>query len=524
MKFRNALDKQGENIRKMIVAMGKDVRVVFGQAGRPAAQYAHARLHALRKAGPDRARDARDLLSARRPHGDQSRLKSSSKICASRYYRPDHYYALVQLDKKTEAERSRYIENVRRTIGETLSHTEIKCEIYGRAKHLWSIYKKMTARNIDYDQVYDTLAFRVLVANVGECYAAVGHIHSIWKPVPGRFKDFIAMPKANNYQSLHTTVMGPEGERIEIQIRTKDMHDIAEMGIAAHWSYKERGNKTSNSTVQQAHWLRELVQWHQQMHSPGEFLETVKTEFVDSEIYVFTPTGDVREFPEGATPVDFAYAVHTDLGDRCVGARINGKMVPLKYQLQNGDTVEIVTAKTQSPSKDWLKFVVTNKAKSKIRLFVKEEQRRRSLILGKDLLEKEFRKFGAAAARFTKGEIFDRYCRDNGANNLDDVYVKVGYGKLEPKSVVENLMPPASPQVPDAVPTFMERIVRSATQKTKTSRSLVSVDGMDDVLVHLREMLPSDSGRSDRRLHQPRKRRHDPPGGLPPRFRIRPNP
>ncbi|MBX3040775.1 MAG: bifunctional (p)ppGpp synthetase/guanosine-3',5'-bis(diphosphate) 3'-pyrophosphohydrolase [Bdellovibrionaceae bacterium] len=482
MKFKNALDKQGENIRKMIVAMGKDVRVVLVKLA--------DRLHNMRTLGfmpyEKQARIAQETLEIYAPLAGRigiNQVKIELEDLCFRYYRPDQYYELVQKVKKTEAERNRYIETVRRMIQEVTEKSGIRCEVYGRAKHLWSIYKKMTSRNIDYEQVFDILAFRVVVDSVSDCYAVLGDIHSLYKPVPGRFKDFIAMPKANNYQSLHTTVMGPDGERAEIQIRTREMHEIAEKGIAAHWRYKERGNKITEDSTQQAHWLRELMQWHQQVHSPGEFLETVKNEFIDSEIYVFTPNGDVKEFPDGATPVDFAYAVHTQLGNTCVGARVNGKMVPLKYQLQNGDTIEIVTAKTQNPSKDWLKFVVTNKAKSKIRQFVAEEQRRRSLLLGKDLVEKEFRKFGAAAVKHMKGEVFDGFLKDNGVHSAEDLFIKVGYGKLEARTVVEKLLP--SLNVPaEEKPSFMEKVVRSATQKAKSSRSLVSVDGMDDVLIH----------------------------------------
>lgn len=485
MKFRNSVDKQGENIRKMIVAMGKDVRVVLVKLA--------DRLHNMRTLGympyEKQARIAQETLEIYAPLAGRmgiNTLKIELEDLCFRYYRPDQYYELVQKVKKTEAENTRYIENVRFLILQAVEKAELKVEVYGRAKHLWSIYRKMTSRSLDYEQVFDVLAFRVIVDSVADCYSVLGHIHSLWKPIPGRFKDFIAMPKTNNYQSLHTTVIGPDGERIEIQIRTREMHEIAEKGIAAHWRYKERGAKTTEQTAQQATWLRDLVQWHQQVRNPGEFLESIKTEFADSEIYVFTPNGDVKEFPDGATPVDFAYSVHTDLGNSCVGARVNGKMVPLKHRLQNGDTVEIVTSKTQAPSKDWLKFAVTNKAKSKIRLFVKEEQRRRSHLLGKDLVEKEFRKFGAAAVKYLKGETFETFVRDNGVHNLDELYVRVGYGKLEPRTVVENLAPDLvnAPAPEPEKPSFMEKVVRSATQKKRTGRSLVSVDGMDDVLVH----------------------------------------
>lgn len=484
VKFRNSLEKQGENVRKMIVAMGKDVRVILVKLA--------DRLHNMRTLNfmpfEKQERIALETLEIYCPLAGRmgiNTLKIELEDLCFKYYRPDQYYNLVQKIKKTEGETNQYIHNVINTIQRELAKAGFKADIFGRAKHLWSIYRKMTARNIDYEQIHDILAFRVIVNSLAECYAVVGLVHSLWKPIPGRFKDFIAMPKANNYQSLHTTVVGPDGERIEIQIRTQDMHLIAERGVAAHWKYKEKG-KADEEVQEQATWLRDLVSLHQQVRNPDEFLETVKTDLFETEIYVFTPNGDVKEFPEGATPVDFAYSVHTQLGNNCVGARVNGKMVPIKYQLQNGDTVEIVTSKTQSPSKDWLKFVVTNKAKTKIRAFVKEEQRKRAVTLGKDLVEKEFRKFGLAAVRFLKGEHFETYMRDVGVHNLDELYTKIGYGRLEPKHLVEKLLPEniAKEEQKHTDASFMERIIKSAAHKSRRSNSLVSVDGMDDVLVH----------------------------------------
>lgn len=485
MKFKNNHEKQGENIRKMIVAMGKDVRVVLVKLA--------DRLHNMRTLNfmpfEKQERIALETLEIYCPLAGRmgiSSLKIELEDLCFRYYRPDMYYQLVQHIKKTEAEQNRYIEEVKTMITREMNKVGFRFEVYGRSKHLWSIYRKMQSRSIDYDQVYDVLAFRLIVDSIAECYAALGMVHSLWKPIPGRFKDFIAMPKANNYQSLHTTVFGPGGERIEIQIRTKEMHLIAERGIAAHWKYKERGKMGEEEDLQQANWLRDLVSLHQQTGSSDEFLDTVKTDLFESEIYVFTPTGDVREFPDGATPVDFAYAVHTDLGNRCVGARVNGRMVPLKYQLQNGDTVEVMTSKTQMPSKDWLKFVVTNKAKAKIRAFVKEEQRRRSILLGKELVEKEFRKFGMAAVKYLKGPAFEEYLKDHGLADLDELYVTVGYGKLETRILVEKLSPEnlAKEAAKTEESSFMAKVIKAAVQKTRKTNSLISVDGMDDVLVH----------------------------------------
>ncbi len=500
MNFRNSFDKQGENIRKMIVAMGKDVRVVLVKLA--------DRLHNMRTLNhmpyEKQERIAQETLEIYCPLAGRigiSALKIELEDLCFRYSRPDKYYELVQLVKKTQAETDRYIAEVKRNLAEVLVKSNVKnYKVYGRSKHLWSIYRKMTSRNLDYEQIFDVLAFRVIVGNVVECYEVLGYIHSIWKPIPGRFKDFIAMPKSNNYQSLHTTVLGPGGDRIEIQIRTEEMHLIAEKGIAAHWNYKERGELTQDQ-LQKANWLRELLTSHQQNEDPDVFLDSIKTDLVEKDIYVFTPKGDVRELPDSATPVDLAYAIHSTLGDTCTGARVNGRMVPLRHKLQNGDRVEIITSKTQMPSKDWLKFVVTNKAKSKIRQYIKEEQRRNALSLGKELVEKEFRKFGLAAIRYLKGPEFDKYISGAGVHDIEDLYVKVGYGKLEPKHLVDNLSLNALQREVEKAEqsesaTFMEKVVKNAKAKTRKTNSLVMVDGMEDVLVHFARCcgpIPGDS-------------------------------
>jgi GTP diphosphokinase / guanosine-3',5'-bis(diphosphate) 3'-diphosphatase len=486
MNFRNSFEKQGENIRKMIIAMGKDVRVVLVKLC--------DRLHNMRTLNhmpyEKQERIAQETLEIYCPLAGRigiSALKIELEDLSFRYSRPDKYYELIQIIKKTEVETERYIEEVKRNVNEALSKSNIKkFKIYGRSKHLWSIYRKMTSRNLTYDQIYDVLAFRIIVSSVPECYEVLGYIHSIWKPIPGRFKDFIAMPKSNNYQSLHTTVIGPDGDRIEIQIRTEEMHLIAEKGIAAHWNYKERGQLNLDE-LSKANWLRELVELNRGSgEAPDEFLDTIKTGLAEKDIYVFTPKGDVIELPEGGTPVDLAYAIHTNLGGMCTGARVNGKMVPLKHALQNGDRVEIMTSKTQTPSKDWLKFVVTNKAKSRIRQYVKEEQRRNAIAMGKDIVEKEFRKFGMAAAKYLKGPEYDKYIKEAGIVDIEELYARVGYGKFEPNLLVKNLSPDAilkeAEKTEDS--TVMERIVRSAKAKLRKTNSLVSVDGMDDVLVH----------------------------------------
>lgn len=484
IKFRNTHEKQGENIRKMIVAMGKDVRVVLVKIA--------DRLHNMRTlhhmAPEKQARIARETLDIYAPLASRlgmNSMKIELEDLSFRYSMPDAYYSLAQMVAKKKKDREKYIEDTQKLLEKELSaRSKIKYEVFGRPKHLYSIYKKMTSRGLEYDQVNDVLAFRVLVGSVPECYEVLGNVHALWKPIPGRFKDFIAMPKVNNYQSLHTTVIGPGGERIEIQIRTREMHLIAEKGIAAHWKYKE-GGKVAADSEQKFEWLRDLVSLHQQLRNPDEFLETIKSDLFDAEIYVFTPKGEVRELPDGATPIDFAFAVHTDVGTHCAAARVNGKLVPLKTRLRSGDTIEIITSAHQQPSKDWLKFVATTRAKSKIRAFVKNEERKRALELGKELLEKEFRKFGMSVSKALneKSPQLSEVLKSLGANDVEDLSVLVGYGKVTGKEVVEKFAPGQKPVDGEEKKTFIQKVFQSALSKGRKSKSIIKVDGMDDMLV-----------------------------------------
>ncbi len=485
MTFRNTHEKQGENIRKMIVAMGKDVRVVLVKLA--------DRLHNMRSLShmpyEKQLRIAQETLDIYAPLAGRlgiMSIKIELEDLSLRFSKPDMYYQLASQVAKKKTEREKYIEEVKRLLSNELSaRTKIKFDIYGRPKHLYSIYKKMQARQLDYDQIHDLLAFRVVVGSIGECYEVLGHVHSLWKPVPGRFKDFIAMPKVNNYQSLHTTVIGPGAERIEIQIRTNDMHMVAERGIAAHWKYKEGGKQLSSD--QKFDWLRDLVSLHQQVRNADEFLETVKTDLFDREIYVFTPKGDVRELPDGATPIDFAYAVHTDVGHHCSGARINGRIVPLKTRLRNGDTIEVMTNPNQTPSKDWLKNCVTTRAKSKIRWFVTNEERKRAMELGLDLLEKEFAKFKVPKDRYLRpSSELDRVNRHFKTHDLDDLHVQIGYGKLTATEVLQQFVPDLKVQAPveeEKPKSFLEKVFSNAGKKPSKSKSIIKVDGMDDLLV-----------------------------------------
>jgi len=501
LNFKTSTQQQGENIRKMIVAMGKDVRVILVKLA--------DRLHNMRTlnhmAYEKQARIAQETLEIYAPLASRlglSNIKVELEDLGFRYSMPDMFYDLQQKILARQKDQDRFVEDIKKIILEELKKSEFsQFDIQGRSKHLWSIYRKMQSRNMDYSQIYDLLAFRVITDSVAHCYAVLGLVHSLWKPIPGRFKDFIAMPKGNGYQSLHTTVIGPNGERIEIQIRTLEMHQIAERGIAAHWKYKEREKAVNQQTTRQFDWLRSLLEWQKSVKNSEEFLDTVKTDLFESEIYVFTPRGDVKEFPEGATSVDFAYSIHTDVGHKCTGAKVNGKMVPIRYQLQNGDTVEVVTSPGQRPSKDWLKFCVTNRAKSKIRAYIQQEQREQSQIVGKELIEREFRKFGSSLNRHLtkeKDEILKKIFQDFGVHQIEDLFIRVGYGKLEPKTIVERLAPEIvkSSASASAAATAAEassgklslgtglfkKIIDSA--KRKKSNSLIKVDGMDDMLVH----------------------------------------
>ncbi len=486
MSFKNTHEKQGENVRKLIVAMGKDVRVTLVKLA--------DRLHNMRTLShmpyEKQIRIGQETLDIYAPLASRlgiNSVKIELEDLAFRYSNPEMYYELAQKVSKKKAEREKYIEDVRNTLTQELSRNiKMPFRVQGRPKHLYSIYKKMAMSGVDYEHVYDVLAFRVIVDTVPHCYEVLGNVHGMWKPIPGRFKDYIAMPKVNSYRSLHTSVVGPGAERIEIQIRTEEMHLIAERGIAAHWQYKE-GTKVSEATTQHMAWLQDLVSQNQSSPTSGEFLENIKTDLTEAQIYVFTPKGDVRELPEGATAVDFAFAIHTDVGSHTVAARVNGKMVPLKTKLKNGDTVEVIISKTRTPSKDWLKFCVTSKAKSRIRAYIQNEERKKAMEMGRELLEKEFRKHGYNLGKTLKSEMVLQVeeLRKTGANDLDDLFVRVGYGKMLPRHVFESLhLNEKSAPVEENKETFLQKVYKSAVQKSKKkSRSLISVDGMDDILV-----------------------------------------
>ncbi|HVO30577.1 MAG TPA: bifunctional (p)ppGpp synthetase/guanosine-3',5'-bis(diphosphate) 3'-pyrophosphohydrolase [bacterium] len=442
MHFSTKEERQAENFRKMLMAMARDIRVILVKLG--------DRLHNMRTLehlSPEKQkRVAQETLDIYAPLANRlgiSWMKSELEDLSLKYLKPEAYEMLVKSVAKRKKERESYIDEVKTILSKKIVEYGIKCEVSGRPKHFYSIWKKMESRDIEFDQIYDLIAFRVLTDNVKECYEVLGIIHSMWKPVLGRFKDFIAMPKANMYQSLHTTVIGPKGERVEIQIRTREMHQIAEYGVAAHWRYKEKNAVIDPKDEQKFGWIRQLLEWQRDVKDPSEFLDTVKLDLFSDEVYVFTPKGDVRAFPHGSTPVDFAYSVHTDVGNHCVGAKVNGRIVPLKYKLRSGDTIEIITAPDRQPSKDWLNFVATSRAKVKIRTFVKQQQRSRGIEFGKDVLERELKRFGVNLNKAVKEGTLQEAGKEHGCQTLDDLYVQISYGKVDLTEIIKKVVPEA---------------------------------------------------------------------------------
>jgi len=395
-----------------------------------------------------------------------------------KYLESEQYESIKTMMEESIKRSEAYVNNVIDIISIKLKQYNIEALTKGRKKEIFSVHRKMLSQNIPFELIHDLTAFRIIVGTVNECYAVLGLIHSLWRPVPGRFKDYVAMPKANGYQSLHTTVVGPEGQRIEIQIRTKEMDLIAEEGIAAHWSYKE-GKAVEADDAKVVNWLRQIMEWQQDLDDPREFFENVRVDLYPDEVYVFTPKGDVKEFPKGATPLDFAYSIHSEVGHRCVGARVNGKMVPLKYQLVTGDSVEIVTSMHQKPSKDWLKFVKTGRAKTKIRHFVLAEERERAIEIGRDNTERELKKWRLDLSRAERQGEIRNIASEFSFRTDNDLYAAIGYGRVSAKVVVTRLVPV---QEREKAKALLSEDKQPEKRWSKT-RSGVRVQGLLDVMV-----------------------------------------
>jgi GTP pyrophosphokinase len=480
ISLRSTEEGQAENYRKMILAMVKDIRVILIKLA--------DRLHNMRTLeyhSPEKqAEIAHETLDIYAPLAHRlgiDWIKSELEDLAFRYLHTDIYDDIQRKIAKKERERARYIDEVKRILMKKLYENHIEGEVTGRTKQIYSIYLKMKEQNIDFDQVYDITAFRVIVNTVKECYDVLGIIHSLWKPIPGKFKDYVGLPKENMYQSLHTSVIGPYGERIEIQIRTHEMHKIADEGIAAHWKYKE-GRIIEEADDKRFTWLRQLLEWQRDLKDDAQFLETVKVDLFPNEVYVFTPKGEVKQFPRGATPVDFAYSIHSDVGNRCTGAKVNGKIVPLKYEFRSGDTVEIMTSPGQKPSKDWLKFVKTSRAKTKIRQWFGTEEREKSIILGKDILEKELRKYNLQQAKLIKSGELGKVAGEFSFHEVDDLIAAVGYGKVTANQIIGKILPPERlEQKEEEEEGRLKRLIQKVTRSGPKDALLIK--GVDNVVV-----------------------------------------
>ncbi|MCC7442091.1 MAG: bifunctional (p)ppGpp synthetase/guanosine-3',5'-bis(diphosphate) 3'-pyrophosphohydrolase [Bdellovibrionales bacterium] len=502
MTFRTSEEKQAENFRKMIVAMAKDIRVILVKLA--------DRLNNMRTlehlADLKRKQIAQETLDIYAPIANRlgiSWIKTELEDLCLRWIHPDVYSKLSQRVAKTRGEREKFIDEVCEIIREKLTDYDIKADIQGRAKHFHSIFKKMERRGVDYDQIYDVVAFRIVVENITECYKALGVIHATYKPVPGRFKDYIAMPKANNYQSLHTTVIGPYGERVEIQIRTQEMNQVAESGIAAHWQYKE--GRFHTRARENVAWVSRLMEWQKDLSDPNEFLETVKIDLFAEDVFVFTPKGEVKQLPYGATCIDFAFAIHTEVGNKCIGAKVNGKIVPLKYKLKSGDTLEIITSATQSPSKDWLKIAKTSRAKAKIRAFIKKQERDRARDLGREILDKSFRRMEHSLNKLEKAGRLNNVMDSAAIRTPEELYVAVGYGRMTPDDVVRRVLPKEEWEAKQPLlhkeekaeedKSFLKKVFRSAARKSE-ARNAIQVANLDDVLIRFAKCcspVPGDS-------------------------------
>jgi len=481
MSFESSEDTQAENFRKMILAMTRDIRVILVKLA--------DRLHNMRtlkfQKPESQQRIAQETLDIYAPIANRlgiEWIKSELEDLSFKYLLTDAYRSLERKIAKSEKERNRYIELVKGILTQKIREGGIQADISGRPKHLYSIFKKMQSQNIEFSDIYDITAFRVIVNTIPECYEVLGIVHNLWTPIPGKFKDYIALPKSNLYQSLHTTVIGPKGERIEIQIRTHEMHEVAEKGIAAHWKYKE-GINLNEKDDRRFSWLRQLFEYQQDLKNNSEFLETIKIDLFPDEVFVFTPTGEVKNFPRGSTPIDFAYSIHTEVGNHCKGAKVNGRIVPLKYPLHNGDRVEIITHPQAHPSKDWLKIVKTSRARTKIRQWVKTQEREQSIQLGRELLEKETRRYSVNFSRLYKDGALEEISKSFSLRSVDDLLATIGYGKITPRQVIRRILPPEALE-PDH--TEEEKPFKKILSKIRgKDQSPILILGEENVLVRL---------------------------------------
>ena len=474
MEFRTSEDAQAENFRKMFLAMAEDMRVIL-------IKFAD-RLHNMRTLGYlsdiKREKIARETLEIYAPLANRlgiGWLKSEFEDLSFKFLMPDIYNQLEQSVAKKREEQEGYLYEVIKIVEAHLKASSIPARVFGRVKHYYGIYQKMQEQKISFELVYDVIATRIITDSQANCYAALGLIHSLWTPVPGRFKDFIGAPKSNLYQSLHTTIVGPKGERVEFQLRTEEMNRIAEEGIAAHWKYKEK-DRADKMDEKYFLWLRELIKSQKDSPDAREFLDAVKGNIFPGVVYVFTPEGDIVELPQDATPIDFAYNIHTEVGHQCTGAKVNKRIVPLRYRLQNGDTVEIITSHGHTPSRDWLKFVKSQKARARIKQWLKIEERKKGLVLGEELLEKALRKYSLSPALAKSKEILIA-AKPFRIKTHEDLFVAIGYGRLSLHKVIKNLLP-------ESEKAEMEKIAAKKPHKKSDEGKGIKIRGVDNIMFH----------------------------------------
>ncbi|HYL59430.1 MAG TPA: bifunctional (p)ppGpp synthetase/guanosine-3',5'-bis(diphosphate) 3'-pyrophosphohydrolase [Candidatus Acidoferrales bacterium] len=483
--FQSREEKQAENFRKMIIAMAHDIRVVLIKLA--------DRLHNMRTldhlAADRQLEIARETMEIYAPIAHRLGiywLKSELEDLSFRYLNASAYGTLKNFVSTKRQEREEYIAAVIAILSRRLLDSGVKAEVTGRPKHFFSIHTKMQELGLSFEEIYDLVAFRIIVDTVRECYEALGVVHANWKPVPGRFKDYIALPKVNMYQSLHTTVIGPRGQRMEVQIRSREMHKVAEEGIAAHWSYKEGTSKEIKETERFA-WLRRLIEWQQNLKDPQEFLSTVKDDLFPEEVFVFTPKGDVFDFPLGSTVIDFAYRIHSQVGNHLAGARVNGRMVPLRYRLRSGDTVEVLTSEKQQPGKDWTNFVATARAKSRIRQWLRNQQAERSRDLGISLIDRELEPLKLSVSQLKSSKRLEAVLQEFSQKDVDGLLAAVGYGIITPAQLLAKALTADELKLyrPEKSPTPLgpAQRDRAAKEARKSASGAVVVSGVGDMLV-----------------------------------------
>lgn len=477
LTFNSSQTRQAESIRKMILAMADDIRVILIKLA--------DRLHNMRTLQFHReskrrmiAQETLDIYAPIAARLGIYWIKKELEDISFRYLYPEEYSRIESLVSEDKEGREKYIETVKDYIKKKMDEANLKCEVLGRYKNFYSIYQKMIKQNLAFEEVYDIIAFRIILDTIPQCYEALGLIHALWKPVAKKFKDYIGVPKHNMYQSLHTTVIGPFGERIEIQIRTREMDKVAKSGIAAHWSYKE-GKRIDENISKVFSWIQNLVENQANFRNPDEFLENVRIDLFPEEVYIFTPRGEIKSLVRGATPIDFAYMIHTEVGNQCTGAKVNGRMVPLKYELQTGNIVEIITTKNHHPSKDWLNFVKTVKARSRIRQWIKIQDKGRSITLGREMCEKSFRKYRLNFNALLKSEEMGKAVEHFGFKTVDDLIASVGYGKITPLQIIRKVTPKPEPE--EERESIFGRIIGRV--RKKKHRAGVMVRGVDDILI-----------------------------------------